>query len=46
MKDAVWKLEKLRSVSELMRLLKVDVRKRSAVPGRKTRKTDLKNRRS
>jgi len=29
-KDAVWKLEKLRSVSELMRLLKSDVRKAAA----------------
>jgi 2-methylcitrate dehydratase len=29
-KDAVWKLEKLRSVSELMRLLKTDVRPRAA----------------
>ncbi|HTM87676.1 MAG TPA: MmgE/PrpD family protein [Terriglobales bacterium] len=29
-KDAVWKLEKLRSVSDLMRLLKTDVRPRAA----------------
>lgn len=32
-KDAVWKLEKLRSVSELMRLLKADVRPRGAKGG-------------
>jgi 2-methylcitrate dehydratase len=32
-KDAVWKLEKLRSVSELMRLLKADVRWRAGKHG-------------
>jgi 2-methylcitrate dehydratase len=41
-KDAVWKLEKLRSVSELMRLLKSDVRKAAAKRGsvKSTRRRD------
>lgn len=38
-KDAVWKLEKLRSVSELMRLLKADVRG-DTTGSRRSRKTD------
>ncbi|HYL96363.1 MAG TPA: hypothetical protein VET69_11200, partial [Terriglobales bacterium] len=36
-KDAVWKLEKLRSVSELMRLLKADVRPAAGKRGSSSR---------
>src|SRR5579864_8600574 len=43
-KDAVWKLEKLRSVSDLMRLLKADVRKPAGTNPRGARKSVGKRR--
>ena len=43
-KDAVWKLEKLRSVSELMRLLKADAGRRPRQPTARPKKARLRRR--